>query len=84
MTMANHSRAAFQQRVLTLPLSSIVPQRPVAPETKRSRIYLQIQASVSEVGLIEPLVVFPQNGKGFLLLDGHIRFAICMSWASRR
>lgn len=74
--MATHSRAAFQQRVLTLPLSSIVPQRPIAAETKRSHIYLQIKASVNEIGLIEPLVVFPQNGRGFLLLDGHIRFAI--------
>lgn len=75
--MASHNlRAAFQERVLTLPLSSIVPQRPPSESTKRSRPYLQIKASVQEVGLIEPLVVFPREGKGFLLLDGHVRFAI--------
>ena len=27
-----------------------------------------------EIGLIEPLVVYPREGKGFLLLDGHLRF----------
>lgn len=74
--MANHSRAAFQPRVLSLPLSSIVPQRVVPPEAKRSHIYLQIKASVTEIGIIEPLVVFPQSDKGFLLLDGHLRLTI--------
>jgi len=34
----------------------------------------QILASVREIGLIESLVVYPQEGKGFLLLDGHLRF----------
>lgn len=74
--MSNQLRSAFQERVFTLPLSSIVPQRAIAPETKKSQVYLQIKASVKELGLIEPLVVFPQNDRGFLLLDGHVRFAI--------
>ena len=75
--MVSHNlRAAFQDRILTLPLSSIVPQRPLSEHTKKSRPYLQIKASLLEVGLIEPLVVFPQRDKGFLLLDGHLRFAI--------
>ena len=39
----------------------------------RSSIFKQILASVREIGLIEPLVVYPQEGKGFLLLDGHLR-----------
>lgn len=30
-------------------------------------------SSVREIGLIEPLVVYPQEGEGFLLLDGHLR-----------
>jgi ParB-like chromosome segregation protein Spo0J len=30
------------------------------------------------VGIIEPVIVFPQNGKldSFLLLDGHIRLEV--------
>jgi hypothetical protein len=66
-------RSAFQSNILTLPLLSIVSQRSASPEVLRSSIFKQILASVREVGLIEPLVVYPQEGKGFLLLDGHLR-----------
>ena len=67
-------RSAFQNNILTLPLSSIVPQRNATAEVLRSSIFKQILSSVREIGLIEPLVVYPQEGKGFLLLDGHLRF----------
>lgn len=66
-------RSAFQNNILTLPSASIVPQRTVSPDVVRSAIFKQILASVREIGLIEPLVVYPQEGKGFLLLDGHLR-----------
>jgi len=56
-----------------LPIKSIVPQRVTEPHILRSVIFKQILASVREIGLIESLVVFPQDGKGFLLLDGHLR-----------
>lgn len=67
------SRLAFQSNIVTLPLKSIVPQRVTEPKVHRSVIFKQILASVREIGLIESLVVYPQNGKGFLLLDGHLR-----------
>jgi len=40
--------------------------------------YRCIEASVRELGLIEPLVIFPQPNSGgcFLLLDGHVRYRI--------
>jgi hypothetical protein len=44
-----------------------------APELIRSTIFKQILASVREIGLIEPLVVYPQEDNRFLLLDGHLR-----------
>ena len=66
-------RSAFQNNILTLPLSSIVPQRSATAEALRSSIFKQILSSVREIGLIEPLVVYPREGKGFLLLDGHLR-----------
>lgn len=74
--MADHLTIAFQEKVFTLPLTSIVPQRSITPQIRRSQVYAQIRSSIKEIGLIEPLVVFPQNGKGFLLLDGHLRLAI--------
>jgi len=67
-------RSAFQSNILTLPLTSIVLQRSASPEVIRSAIFKQILSSVREIGLIEPIVVYPQEGKGFLLLDGHLRF----------
>jgi len=67
-------RSAFQNNILTLPLSSIVPQWSATAEALRSSIFKQILSSVREIGLIEPLVVYPREGKGFLLLDGHLRF----------
>jgi ParB-like chromosome segregation protein Spo0J len=57
-------RSAFQNNILTLPLSSIVPQRNATAEALRSSIFKQILSSVREIGLIEPLVVYPQEGKG--------------------
>ncbi len=68
-----HSRSAFRTNILTLPLTSIVPQKMDAPELVRSTIFKQILASIREIGLIEPLVVYPQEGNAFLLLDGHLR-----------
>lgn len=74
--MPERPKFAFEERVFTLPLTSIVPRRPLTPGLKSSQAYLQIKASLKEIGLIEPLVVFPQNDRGFLLLDGHLRLAI--------
>jgi ParB-like chromosome segregation protein Spo0J len=71
---ATKLRSAFQANILTLPLNSIVPQKSATAEVVRSSIFKQILSSVREIGLIEPLVVYPQEGKGFLLLDGHLRF----------
>ena len=74
--MSDRPQSAFEEKVFTLPLNSIIPRRPLNAGIKNSQIYLQIKASVKEIGLIEPLVVYPQNDRGFLLLDGHLRFAI--------
>jgi len=74
--MTKHLCSAFQPKIFTLPLSSIIPQRSVSTEIKKSLAYRQIKSSIQEIGLIEPLVVYPQNDKGFLLLDGHLRLAI--------
>jgi len=59
--MPDRPRSAFEEKVFTLPLSSIIPRRPLTGDLKNSPIYLQIKASVKEIGLIEPLVVFPQD-----------------------
>jgi ParB-like chromosome segregation protein Spo0J len=70
-------RIAFERHLETLPLASLLLLRTVPPEWKQTAKYKRIARSVSEVGVIEPLVVAPspeQEGR-FLLLDGHLRHA---------
>ena len=67
-------RIAFEQEVLSLALSSILPLRQIAPNVASSRRYQSIATSVREVGVIEPLVVARQKSGTYLLLDGHLRY----------
>jgi hypothetical protein len=69
-------KAAFDQQVVTLPIQNIVAQREILPWYRRRHTYLQISASLEQVGLIEPLVVFPKGPNEYLLLDGHVRLDI--------
>lgn len=74
--MPKHVRMGFDLNGLVLPLTSILLVKQVKPALKASQKFQQILASIREVGIIEPLVVYPQNGDGktYLLIDGHIRF----------
>jgi hypothetical protein len=76
--MAKQVPFAFSPEGLILPLTSILPLKQIRSIIKSSQKYLQVLSSVREVGIIEPLIVFPQNGKAdtFLLLDGHIRLEV--------
>ncbi len=69
---------ACERRIKVIKLTDILPMRQVASGTKSTLKYRQITASMREVGLIEPLVVYPQKemvGK-FMLLDGHVRLDV--------
>lgn len=68
-------RAAFDLGGITVPLSAIHPIRQVKPTDHAFGKYRAVLASIREVGLIEPLMVFPQRGTrgAYLLLDGHMR-----------
>jgi hypothetical protein len=71
--MSKRLRSAFQGSIISLPISSLISQREITPEARRSIIFRQVVSSVREIGLIEPLIVFPQEDRGFLVLDGHLR-----------
>ncbi len=62
---------AFQQFIISIPLDHIVPQVAAIREKDKGITFRQIAASIREIGLIEPLVVFPRSAKEYLLLDGH-------------
>ena len=73
--MNDKVRAAFELDGVTLPLTSIHPIRQVKPLDHAWGKYRAVLSSIKEVGLVEPLIVFPQRGTqgAYFLLDGHMR-----------
>ena len=68
-------KQAFEETRLRIPIAQIQPLKLVTPAIKKTPKYLQIVASVREVGVVEPPVVARDRsdpGK-YLLLDGHLR-----------
>jgi len=67
----------FLDDTIQIHLDRIAPTRPLSQGLHRTRKYRTILASVKDVGIIEPLAVFPDSGSGkqknFILLDGHLR-----------
>ena len=57
------------------PLADILPARQIKDPQKNISRYRTIRDSIKEVGMVEPLVVYPQKGAAgkYLLLDGHLR-----------
>jgi hypothetical protein len=71
-------KLACQIEVPEVPLAKILPMRKLGEGVRKSPKYKCIEASMKEIGLIEPLVVFPQPDTPdvYMLLDGHIRLEI--------
>jgi len=66
-------QAAFQFEGISLRLDKLLPTRAITDKLKASVKYRSVLASITEVGLVEPLSVYPQKGGKYLLLDGHLR-----------
>jgi len=65
----------FNFEPLSAPIDKILPSRKTPVGIATSRKYIQIRASIQEIGLIEPLTVSPAESidNQYILLDGHIR-----------
>ena len=76
--MTKQVSIAFDPQGLVLPVTSILPLKQIKSTIIGTQKYQQVLSSVLEVGVIEPLIVFPQKGdsNSFALLDGHIRLAV--------
>ncbi len=76
--MTNPVHLACGSEVIEVPLGKILPMRRFDETIRKAPKFRCIAASVREVGLIEPLMVYPQPDAGgsFMLLDGHIRLMI--------
>ncbi len=76
--MADKVNLACEMEVLEIPLEKILPMRLLDDSIRKSPKYRCIEASIKELGVIEPLIVHPQEKEAgtFLLLDGTIRHRI--------
>ncbi|WP_437226575.1 plasmid partitioning protein RepB C-terminal domain-containing protein [Planctomicrobium sp. SH661] len=76
--MSRKISLACQPGIESLSVASILPLKHLSPTIRKSPKYQCIAASIREIGIIEPLVVYPQQGQRgvYMLLDGHIRFQI--------
>jgi hypothetical protein len=69
-------KIGFEMRKIRLTLENILPMRLVKAEEKDTYRFKAIIGSIPEVGLVEPLVVYPQKdapGK-YMLKNGHLRY----------
>jgi ParB-like chromosome segregation protein Spo0J len=72
--MTDGIQQGFQEKLIELAVEELQPTKSIYINVKQGRKYAQIVSSIREVGLIEAPVVAPlKKGKGYLLLDGHLR-----------
>jgi hypothetical protein len=71
----NIPKISFGKERLRLPLDKILPVRVIKDPEKSVSRYQSIVSSIREIGVIEPLMVYPQKGNEgcYLLMDGHLR-----------
>jgi hypothetical protein len=76
--MSKQVSLAFDPQGIMVPIEAILPLKHLTVQMRSSHKYQQVLSSVREIGIIEPLIIFPQNGKSdaFLLLDGHVRLEV--------
>lgn len=74
-------KMAFEPEGRVIPIEQLLPLRAVPDSTRSSMKYKRIAASIEQIGVIEPIVVYPQTAKSgasqrFLIVDGLLRFDI--------
>lgn len=76
--MAKRVPIAFDPKGIDIPIENILPLKALPKGIQTTRRYLRIKASMEELGIIEPPIVFPQKGKTgvYMMLDGHIRLDV--------
>lgn len=69
---------AFNPEGIMIKVDKILPVKKIKTSTKKTVKYKQIYTSIKEIGIIEHLIVYPQDGKTglYLLLDGHMRLEV--------
>lgn len=75
MSTTSNIALACEPRVVTIQLSQILPLKRISARAKSTEKWQRIVASVEQLGVIEPLVVYPdrETEGRYILLDGHLR-----------
>lgn len=70
----SEAKVGFEMRKIELALEVLMPVRKIKDHHNLKR-YQAIVKSIREVGMIEPLMVYPQKDRTntYLLVDGHLR-----------
>lgn len=63
---------AFKKDIINLPVDSIKYTKTLEEFMVKSKKFNSILASIKEIGIVEPPVVFEQNGT-YIVVDGHLR-----------
>ncbi|TSK08552.1 MAG: RepB plasmid partition [Geobacter sp.] len=72
--MASKIKQGFQEKLIEIAVEELISTKSISVSVRHSRKYAQVLSSIREVGLIEAPVVAPiKKGRGYLLLDGHLR-----------
>lgn len=73
--MSNIVHLACEPTIISISIADILPVKKLSAGVRKTEKYLQIAASIREVGIVEPLIVFRLEGgaKPYILRDGHIR-----------
>ncbi len=79
-------KIAFEMEPVSIPLRNLLPTKTLPKTLSRQQKYQQVVASVREVGIIEPIVIHPEqkekerrgkpkdpSGEIYMILDGHLR-----------
>ncbi len=75
--MPEATKLAFQPKLTKISIGDIrLLKDEITPAQRSHAKYRQIAASVLHIGLVEPLVVFPNARHKYVLIDGHTRLDI--------
>ena len=72
--MSRKVQFGFLLELVSLPLDSLVPTKPISKERRASEMYKKVVASVKAEGLSEaPVVTRDGRSSRYFILDGHVR-----------
>jgi ParB-like chromosome segregation protein Spo0J len=75
--MSHPVTLACGRDILLIPINNILPVKKLPVGIRKTEKYRRIEATVREIGIIEPLIVYPQDDANhYILLDGHLRLDI--------